>query len=192
MTTLKDLARDAPIHERRVEIRTYPLEDERLIVEGWLKDERLVSGYHWDGRPRPTGVVHWMCARLLLGGWPLSILDAEAEMPDVPHDLCPSAMDSVKRIVGLSIVSGFSEEIHRRLGGVQGCAHLTYLIVAMGPAAVHGYWTQMSRELQPVPHSLEEFPGISAVINSCMLWKEDGPLTQEIRARIEKRGDNTC
>ncbi|UCF82503.1 MAG: DUF2889 domain-containing protein [Desulfobacteraceae bacterium] len=186
MTRLIDLVKNAPVHERRLEFRTYPLEDDRLIVEGWLRDERLVPGYHRNGESRPTGVVHWMCVRLLIGGWPVTILDAEAEMPDIPHELCPTTLESVKRIVGLSIVSGYSEEVHKRLGGVQGCAHLTHLIVTMGPAALHGYWTHQSRQRRPIPRFLDEFQGLTTLINSCKLWKEDGPLMQMIRETLEK------
>jgi hypothetical protein len=185
MSRLKDLIQTDPVHERHLEFRTYPLEDERMIIEGWLRDERLVPGYHWNGKSRPTGVVHWMCVRLLVGGWPVTILDAEAEMPDIPHELCPTTLESVKRIVGLSIVSGYSEEVHRRLGGVQGCAHLTHLIVTMGPAALHGYWTQISRQRRPIPRSLDEFLGLPQLINSCKLWREDGPFMQMIQEAME-------
>jgi hypothetical protein len=187
MSRLKDLIRNTPVHERRLDFRTYPLENDRLIVEGWLRDEQLVPGYHWNGKHRPTGVVHWMCVRLLVGGWPVTILDAEAEMPDIPHELCPTTLESVKRIVGLAIVSGYSEEVHKRLGGVQGCAHLTHLIVTMGPAALHGYWTQQSRQRRPIPRSLDEFQGLTTLINSCRLWKEDGPLMQMIRETLERQ-----
>jgi hypothetical protein len=186
MSRLKDLIKKPPVHERRLELRTYPLEDDRLIVEGWLRDERLVPGYHWDGRPNPSGVVHWMCVRLLVGGWPLSILEVEAEMPSVPHELCPTTLEAVKKIVGLSIVTGYSEQVRKRLGGIKGCTHLTHLIVTMGPAALHGYWTQSSRERRPVPRLLEEFPGLDAVINSCQLWKEDGPLVKMLRDALVK------
>lgn len=184
---LKDLIQDSPIHERKLDFRTYPLKDDRLIVEGWLKDERLVPGYHWDGQPRSTGIVHWMCARLLLGGWPPSIMDAEAEMPGIPHELCPTTLESVKKIIGVSIVSGFSEKVRRRLGGINGCAHLTSLIVAMGPVALHGYWTQRSRKRMPIPHSLDEFPGFSTLLNSCKLWGKDGPLIQALQETLREK-----
>ncbi|MBK5100551.1 MAG: DUF2889 domain-containing protein [Desulfobacteraceae bacterium] len=186
MSRLKDLIKEAPVHERRLELRTYPVEEDQLIVEGWLRDDRLVPGYHWDGRPRPSGVVHWICVRLLVGGWPLSILDAEAEMPSVPHELCPTTLESVKKIVGLSIVSGYSEEVRNRLGGIKGCTHLTHLVLTMGPAAIHGYWTQRSRECRPVPRLIEEFPGLDAVINSCKLWREDGPLVKMVQDALGK------
>jgi len=187
MSRLKDLTENAPIHKREIEIRTYSLEDEKLLIEGWLKDERFIPGYRWDGQPRPAGVVHRLCVRLLVGGRPLSILDIEAEMLDVPHELCPTTLDSVKRIIGLPIASGYSEAVHKRLGGVQGCTHLTHLITTMGPAALHGYWTQRSRRRRPLPRSLEELPGAGAIINSCSLWREDGPLVRNVRETLKMR-----
>ncbi len=187
MSRLKDMIHQDPVHERRVELRTYPIENNRVIVEGWLRDERFVSGYHWDGQERPPGVVHWMCVRLLVGDWPLRILDAEAEMPGVPKDFCRDTRESVEKVVGLAIVSGFSDEVRRLIGGVKGCAHLTYLIVAMGPAALHGYWAQQSRLPRPVPRSIDEFSGLRYLVNSCRLWKEDGPMMELVRDSLEKR-----
>lgn len=182
----------SPVHERRLEIRTYPVEEGRVIIEGWLRDERLAVGFHWDGKPRPPGVVHWMGVRLLVGGWPLTILDAEAEMRQVPHDLCPETLDSVQKIVGLSIVAGFSDRVRKRLGGVEGCSHLTHLIVAMGPAALHGFWAWMSRKRRPVPRSMEEMPGLSTLVNSCQLWRKDGPLMERVRQVVEGLGGEGC
>ena len=187
MTGLKELIKEKPVHARDLEMRSYALDDDRLIVEGRLKDERFVSGYQWDGEPRKEGIVHRMCVRLLIGGWPPSILDAEAEMQDIPHELCPTTLDAVKRIIGLSIISGFSEEIRKRIGGIEGCTHLVQLVMAMGPAALHGYWTQRSRKKRPLPGSLDELPGLTTVINSCKLWREDGPLMEMIKERLGSR-----
>lgn len=181
MSMLKDLIKGAPVHERRLELRTYPLDNDQLIVEGWLKDDRLIQGYHLNGKLREPGAVHRMCVRMLIGGWPVTILDAEAEMPQTPHELCPTTLDSVKKIIGLQIVSGYSEKVSHLIGGVRGCNHMTHLIVVMGTAALHGYWTHYSRERHPIPRSLDEFMGLSSLVNSCALWGEDGPIMQEIR-----------
>ena len=51
----------------------------------------------------------------------------------------------------------------------------------MGTAALHGYWTHYSRKRHPIPRSLDEFRGLSSLINSCKLWGEDGPIMKEIR-----------
>ena len=189
MSGIKDLIREAPVHERRIELRSYPLEDDRLVVEGWLRDERLVLGYHWDGGERSPGVVHHLCVRLLIGGWPISIQDAEAEMPGVPQQMCRETQESVRKVIGVPIVSGYSEEIRRRLGGIEGCTHLTHLIVVMGPAALHGFWTEKSRQPQPLPSTVREMPGLSYLLNSCWLWREDGPFLGRIEELIRELQD---
>ena len=184
MSRLKELIKGTPVHERRFKLRTYPLENDQLVVEGWLRDERFVQGFHWNGEPRQPGVVHLMCVRMLIGDWPVTILDAEAEMPEIPHKLCPTTLEEVKKIIGLQITSGYSEKVTHLLGGVRGCNHLTHLIVVMGTAALHGYWTHHSRNRHPIPGSLDEFKGLSSLINSCRLWREDGPIMDGIRTAL--------
>ena len=186
MSRLKELISGPPVHERRLEIRTYPAEEGRVVVEGWLRDERLVDGYHWNGGIRPAGIVHHMCVRMLVGGLPLTILDAEAEMPGTPHEMCPTTAETVQKIVGLPIVSGYSEEVRRRLGGTAGCTHLTHLIVVMGPAALHGFWTQASTREHKPPKSWDDWLGKDYVINSCQLWAEDGPLMKMAKEFFDK------
>ncbi len=187
MSILKELIQHVgPVHQRAIEVKSYALEDGRLIVEGWLKDRRFADGFTWAGEKRPKGVVHWIGARLLIGGWPITIEAAEAEMLKTPHDLCPTTIDSIEKVVGLNIASGFTDRVKRLLGGTKGCIHLSHLVSAMGSAAVHGYWAQQSRERRPVPQSLDAVPGLAVVIDSCRLWKKDGPLVSRLRETIER------
>jgi hypothetical protein len=128
-----------------------------------------------------------MVLRLRAGGFPLQILDAEAEMPHVPNELCRTTQESVRKIIGLEIKSGFGERVHRLIGGVEGCAHLTHLLIVMAQEILHGYWTHKMNKPGAFPRSLEEFEGLAYLINSCSLWREDGPIIQEIREAIEGR-----
>ena len=185
MSDLKNLIKEVPVHERKIDIRTFPLENDQALVEGWLHDERMVPGHNRDGSPRPPGVVHWMCVRLLLGGKPISILDAEAEMPTIPNPLCPTVADTVKKIIGLPIVAGFSDQVRKKLYGVEGCSHLMHLILAMGPAGLHGYWAAQSRKSQSLPESIEKIPHFEYLVNSCQLWREDGPLIKNLKGRMK-------
>jgi len=184
MKDIKSLIKGASVHQRRLEFKTYPLDDGRVVVEGWLRDDRLSAGFEWDGRPVDPGVIHWMVVRMLLSGWPLSIMDIEAEMPGVPHVLCPTTLDSLARLKGLTISSGYSQRVFGLIGGVEGCNHLTHLIIAMGPAALHGYWAYKACQPQPQPASLEEAPSLPLLLNSCRLWAADGPLVTEARRRL--------
>ncbi|MCP4694142.1 MAG: DUF2889 domain-containing protein [Desulfobacterales bacterium] len=184
MSTLKEMIKEEPVRGRRLEFKTHPVEKRRVIVEGWFHDELLAPGYHWDGRPRASGVVHRMCVRMLVGGAPLRILDAEAEMPHVPFDQCLDALESVKRIVGASIVAGYGDEVKKRMGGVRGCAHLAHLVTAMGPAALHGYWSHRARRPRPRSDAAKDLRGLTQIINTCQIWKEDGPRVRAFREML--------
>ena len=153
MNPLQALIRKASVHERHLDIKTYPLENNQVLIEGWLRDRRLMPGYTWDGKPSPPGVVHWMGVRLLIGEL----------APD--HSGCrggnaADAPPAVSHPAGHGQKSdwhfypaGFSNEIRERLGGIEGCSHITHLILAMGPAALHGFWAQQTREPRPVPRT---------------------------------------
>ncbi|MCF8062262.1 MAG: DUF2889 domain-containing protein [Deltaproteobacteria bacterium] len=186
MSGIKDLIREGPVHSRLMEVKTYPAADGKLVIEGRLRDERFVTGYHWNGEAFTPGVIHNMAVRFLVGGAPPVILDAEAEMLDVPNENCPATLDSIEAMKGLPIASGYGEEVRRRVGGVKGCAHLTQLIMIMGTAALHGAWIAGSREPRPVPSSPEAFSGLSQLVNSCRLWREDGPILAELREEMQR------
>lgn len=187
--TLQEMIRDVkPLHSRKIEVRTFPVEGGRVVVEGRLADERLVGIYRaWETNPRPAGPVHGMCVRFLVGGYPLTILDAEAEMPIVPTPLCARARESVRKLIGEKIISGYSERVRDIIGGINGCAHLTHLAVVMGPAAVHGFWTLFAQHARPRPASLEEVEGLDYILNSCHLWTPDGHFMEEIREILTSR-----
>ncbi len=175
----------SPLHTRKISVTTYPVDGSRVLVEGRLDDERLVPIYrHWDRRPRAEGPVHGLCVRLLVGNYPITILDAEAEMPTVPNPMCVTARESVKRIVGEKIRPGYSERVRDIMGGVAGCTHLTHLVVVMGPAALHGIWTLYAQNPRPAPKSLEEVEGLEYLLNSCHLWTPDGPYVAELKEMI--------
>jgi len=186
MKRLKDLIHTPPVHERRLELRAYAVENDQLIVEGWLKDDRFVSRYQLDGSLSPPGKIHRICVRMLMGGWPLSILDAEAEMPVVPHEECPDTQETVKALIGLTITHGYGDRVLERIGGVKGCAHMVQLIISMGNTALHGYWSHQLQQPLQLTDTPEEMPGLDYVVDSCMLWKKDGPLIQKIQKAIKK------
>jgi hypothetical protein len=186
MPSLKDLIKGDPIHSRILDFKTYPLDEERVIVAGKLKDERFLPFYNEAGRLAKEGVIHEMLLYLLIGGVPLIILQADAEMPQVPRDLCAETRESIRRIVGLEIKSGFSEKVHKLIGNAEGCAHLTHLLVVMVQAALHGYWAHKMSKPRPVPRSLNGIDGLPYLVNSCRLWREDGPIVQELKEMIEE------
>jgi hypothetical protein len=184
MKRLASLKTGSPLRERKMHFHTYPLESGKILIEGCFRDERFVSGYDWDGKPRKPGVVHLMYVRMLLAGWPLTIEEIEADMEIVPREMCRSMESSVLAVRGLAIEHGYTRQILRRIGSVRGCTHLTHLIVAMGPASLHGYWTHRSMEPRPVPDTIDGLPGYTHLVGSCSIWAQNGPLIQEMNRKI--------
>jgi hypothetical protein len=187
MSLVDAIKKENRIHQRVLDMSTYALDDEKVVVEGTLRDERFRPIYELSGQKREEGVVHHMIIRLVVGGLPLRILDAEADMPHVPMPLCVTTRESVKKIIGLKIKSGFGEKVHKLIGGVEGCAHLTHLLTVMVQEALHGYWTHKMRKPEPPPASLEEIEGLSYLLNSCSMWRKDGPILKEIKEFLEGR-----
>jgi len=166
------------IHTRRIEIATYEGGSDSVIVEGVLKDERLANSYRPGGESLPPGTVHHMIIRMQVRGPKLVIEDIDVEMPTVPRRECLETLDSLAPLKGLPIVSGFTNRVKVRVGGVKGCAHLVALITAMASAAVQGAWAVMtSRPRDPATF----LPGaVDRIKNTCRVWRTDGPLYKEI------------
>lgn len=173
------------IHSRDIVMSTYDAGENAIIVEGELMEKRLQEYYLMSGEKRPSGVLHNMIIRFIAEGPELVIRDIEVEMPGIPREECAELVDSLKPAVGLSISSGFTRKVKELAGGTKGCHHLLTLLLSMAPAAVQGYWT--SRASRPVSTDrkarrshLKYMP-----LNSCRVWREDGPLVKRIREELQ-------
>lgn len=172
------------IHSREITMSTYEAGENAVIVEGELMEKRLRDYFLLSGEKRPSGVLHNMIIRLLLEGPELIIREIEVEMPGIPREECAELVNSLEPVKGLSISSGFTKKAKELAGGVRGCHHLLTLLLSMAPAAVQGYWSL--RASRPVPADRESRKRHAAYLplNSCRVWREDGPLVQKIRKEL--------
>jgi hypothetical protein len=171
------------VHNREISIRTSELGDHSILVEGSLIDHRV--------RPRQneaseeSGLVHHMVIRLKVKGPGMLIEQAEATMPHHPRDECPEMLPWIRNLEGLRIAPGYSMKVKKVIGGKKGCAHLTSLVIAMGESAIQGYWAAYGAEIERM--GLRE-QTIKKFINTCHLWKEDGPIVKGLRKASESQG----
>ena len=173
------------VHTRKIEINTYDLGDHRVLVEGELEDTRRPDGA--EGSGTAPFLVHHLVARIWVQGPDLSVSAVDAEMKRIPRQGCPEALPAVQKLAGLRIITGFTQKVKDLIGSVRGCSHLTNLFLTLGPAAVQGYWAAYGRK--PGAMSLEN-PAVSRVIDSCHLWRKDGPYVQSLIAGARgKKGE---
>ena len=191
MDSLKKLTTGTPLHGRSIDMKTYALDADTILVEGWLREDRFNGVYDITGEAIPAGPVHHMTIRLMVGGTPLTILDAEAEMEHVPLDICYDTLETIKKVIGLEISAGFQKKVRARMGGEKGCAHLTHLLTVMSQAAFQGYVAHKRRHQNPVPGSLEEVEGLEYLVGSCRAWAEGGPKVMKLETAIRSGGSAT-
>ena len=175
------------VHARKIEIHAYDLGEDRVLVEGKLTDTRPLPSSAGDPGKEPAR-IHDLIARIWVQGPDLTISAAEAQMGQIPREMCPEALPGVQRLVGLKIASGFTQKVKDLIGDVKGCSHLTNLFLTLGPVAVQGYWAAYGRRAGA--RSLEN-PAFSRVLDSCHVWRRDGPYVRSVIAAMEKEKRGT-
>jgi len=177
-----DLKREL-IHSRKIIVNCYEADAQRLVIEGFLTDERLFPYIiHALGEKREAGLMHHVALTMELTIPQMRIVSAVAEMPVVPDAGCREIKKAVQRLNGRCIRPGFTNEVRALFGKTAGCLHLTNLILAMSSAAVQGLWSYFSRVREGASPPLPKADG-SMIIDSCHMWRQDGPFVDNFRKR---------
>ena len=169
------------IHNRQIVITIYTCNSDHLIVYGELKDNRLVPTYSLSMERREPTTVHGMRIAMKVALKSLAIVEIETETPNIPHEECSPVKNSLEKIVGLQLKSGFSHKVRQRIGGPKGCIHLTTLLLAMAPAALQGYWTHNDRN--PEKRKLTREQMDHYLVDTCYVWRREGPWLKELASK---------
>ncbi len=175
------------VHTRNITVATYAVDEDTVMVEGTLKDDRFKSTYSLtSGEMIPPGVIHNLTIRLLVKGITFRIEDVEVEMNDVPREICRETRESLMPLVGHNIAPGFTIWVKETFSGPKGCTHLNSLLLAMAPAVIQGYWTHMANTATSVEEMVKNAPDASYLIDTCWVWRSDSPLVKEIINTLNK------
>jgi len=177
------------IHTRTISVNCYETDEERLVVEGKLTDERhFPYVLHALNQKRDAGLMHHITLTMELTIPRMDILSIKAEMPVIPDTGCTDVKAAVQRLAGRRIQPGFTGEVKALFGKAAGCIHLTNLILAMSSAAVQGLWSYFSRSREGGALPLPGTDG-SMLLDSCYMWRKDGPFVKNIRRRRMAEGN---
>lgn len=171
------------LHTRSIEITTYDYDGQRLIVEGFLKDERFQDSHLVSGENFPAGVIHHMGIRLLINCSSLVIEDINVDLISVPRKVCLETLECLAPIKGLTVTRGFTSKVKKIAGGVRGCTHLLELLLAMAPAVVQGFAAYRSQKTAAFDREQTRMIG-NFLINTCHAWREDGPFAEKLKGMI--------
>jgi len=179
-------SRGEKLHTRNIEVTTYDDDGQRIIVEGFLKDDRFQESYVITGETFPSGVVHHMAIRLLVNCSNLLIEDVDVDLISVPREACRETIGCLAPIKGLIITKGFTVKVKKLAGGKKSCTHLVELLLAMAPAVVQGYAAYQSKK--PAVFDPDRAKMIlQFLVNTCRAWREDGPLVEMLKKKFDMK-----
>jgi len=174
------------LHTRKIEVSTSEYDGQRIIVEGFLKDVRFQDSHTINGETFPDGVIHHMMIRLLVNCSNLLIEDVDVDLLSVPRDECRETINCLAPVKGLTITKGFTSKVKKLVGGKKGCTHLVELLLAMAPAAIQGFAAYQSQKpSSPDPAHTRMI--YHFLLNTCHVWREDGPLAESLKKMIDKK-----
>lgn len=126
-------------HRRSIDLAVYARDDGHWEVEARLTDTKtrdfpLAGGIRKAGDP-----IHDLGLHLVVDTQ-LNILRAQAVGHQVPYPgHCDDYRGAYERLTGLNLMHGFRQAVRERLGGVQGCTHLTELCQALPTAVIQAF-----------------------------------------------------
>lgn len=126
-------------HRRQFDVQVYSRGDGLWEVDATLTDVRTQPAT-LAGEVRPAGVpIHEMQLRLVVDER-LTIVEAGSTTRWMPYDgICDALGDAYTRLAGLNLARGFRQAALDRLGGVQGCTHLTELAQVLPSAVIQAF-----------------------------------------------------
>jgi hypothetical protein len=193
------------LHDREYRVRAYRLADDRILIQGAIRDQKP-PGLYLRIDPEPL-TVHHMQVSIEVAFPRLEIVATHVHFEQHPNDDCPHISEHYGHLVGLSIARGFTHRVRELFGGPRGCTHTTALLQAMAPVAMQCFWSMRSVEAvlrgDPDPLVAERRGGDQlwrSIIDTCHVWAADGslvaaheaqdpqPVPVFMRARLAKLG----
>lgn len=139
MPTTPPAATRKRMHTRAIRVEAFERDDGLWDLEAVLTD---VKDYdlHLTSGLRPAGTpVHDKRLRVTIDTR-LNIVAAAAVSAAQPYPgHCEAVTDDYAKLVGLNLLKGFRAGVKERLGGVQGCTHLSELAAVLPTAAIQAF-----------------------------------------------------
>lgn len=159
-------------HTRRVVYGGFERDDGLWDIEAQLVDVKdQICDLGEEGVWNPGDVMHDLSIRVTIDTH-LVVQDICTSMDSVPHRECPTAQDTMRRMIGASMARGWRKAIETRLGGIEGCSHLRELLFNMATVA---FQTLPEEAAPPRPDGQPPF-----FIGKCMAWDVQGPAVKRM------------
>ena len=162
-----------PLHLRRIHCEGFERDDGLIDLEGTLIDTKpeplkLVSRVVPAGAP-----IHQMRVRLTIDR-ERRIVDVRAFSEATPYPDCQEIEAAYRKLVGLCIEPGFTQEVKRLFRGTAGCTHMTELLPALASTAFQVLWANGNFQGADEPGSARR----TSPLGGCHALRLDGHVVR--------------
>ena len=159
------------LHSRNIICNGYRRKDGLWDIEARLIDTKSYDFPNQDrgGTIRAGESLHDLSLCITLDT-NMVIKKAVAVSDETPYHTCKQGGKNMHSLVGLEIVPGWMRKVRQRIGGINGCTHLTELLQSIATTAFqtmsHEKFTRKNTETRPV------------LLDSCMSYASDSPVVK--------------
>jgi hypothetical protein len=169
------------VHTRQITCRAFRLDNGWLEIEASLTDEKG-EPVPFRSRPpvAPGALMHGMSLRLTVDT-EFVIRDIRVETRTAPWAMCGGTDDAYRKLVGLRIGPGFTRQMKKLVGGIEGCTHVTELVAQAANTYMQASWPDRIARQMAVSADPRQWPDQSAVgfVNHCHAWRQDGATLEQ-------------
>ena len=127
-------------HLRRITCEAFERDDGLIDIEGLLIDTKPTTIDLLTGKKvAPAEPIHQMRVRLTVNRECL-IVDALAFSEHNPYPECADAEAAYRKLIGMRIEPGFTQEVKRLFRGTGGCTHLSEMISPLASTVFQVLW----------------------------------------------------
>jgi len=168
------------VHTRAIDYRGYEREDGLWDIEAHMTDTKTYEfSNKWRGTVPVGEPMHEMLLRVTIDD-SFVIQDIFAATEHSPFQMCPAIAPNYKKLIGIKMGPGWRKAIRMKVGGTDGCTHLTELLFPMATVAMQTIWPIRSKRKQESDTEEKQPQGKRPVVlDTCHAWASDSPVVRE-------------
>jgi len=168
------------VHTRAIDYRGYEREDGLWDIEAHMTDTKTYEfSNRWRGTVPVGEPMHEMLLRVTIDD-SFVIQDIFAATEHSPFEMCPAIAPNYKKLIGIKMGPGWRKAIRMKVGGTEGCTHLTELLFPMATVAMQTIWPIRSKRKQESDTEEKQPQGKRPVVlDTCHAWASDSPVVRE-------------
>lgn len=171
------------LHTRAIDYRGFEREDGLWDIEAHMTDIKTYSfRNNWRGDVPVGEPLHEMFLRVTIDD-EFVIRDVEAATDHSPFEMCPEITPVYKSLIGIKMGLGWRKSIRMKVGGIDGCTHLTELLFPMATVAMQTIWPLMRHRKNQADSDINEEAVENGkrpvVLNTCHAWSTESPVVKE-------------